>query len=208
MWYTIYVPTKNVVKTYDAPAFYHVYNRASGERLLFRDDDDRRLFMNLLQKHLSECADPDNESVKVYDVSVVTYCLMGTHFHLLLYQQDDVDAISGYMRSVGTAYAMYYNRKYKSKGHVFQSSFRASHINNESYLTHITRYIHLNPRYYHSWKWSSYLNYVGKRTDSWVHPELVLENAEIGDAYAKATASYASIDSRKRNAEIKDYVDF
>ena len=41
-----------------------------------------------------------------------------------------------------------------------------------------------------------------------MHPELVLGNAEIGDAYAKATASYASIDSRKRNAEIKDYVDF
>ena len=156
---------------------------------------------------MAENFDPD-EPVRVYSVEVVAYCLMGTHFHLLLFQRDDLEAVSGYMRSVGTAYSMYYNRKYKSKGHVFQSSFRASHINNEPYLAHITRYIHLNPRSYVSWPWSSYSEYVGKRRDSWVHPELVLEDIRIGKKYAKFVADYAQTDRRKQTSELANWLPF
>ena len=141
------MPSSNVVKSFHVPAYYHVYNRASGERKLFRDDMDRNYFVKLLCRHLVENYDEDSP-VRAYAVEIIAYCLMGTHFHLLLYQEEDADAVTGYMRSVSTAYSMYYNKKYKSKGHVFQSNLRASHILQESYLAHITRYIHLNPRTY------------------------------------------------------------
>lgn len=199
------MPTKHVVKNYCAPAYYHVYNRASGERLLFRSDEDRSYFASLLQKHLAETEQPEGEMTRVYPVEVVAYCLMSTHFHLLLYQEEDVEAISGYMRSVGTAYSMYYNRKYRSKGHVFQSSFRASHILHEAYLAHITRYIHLNPRYYASWQWSSYRAYVGDHLP-WLHPERVLDMPP--EKYAEFVAEYGDVDKRKQYTEVKSFLAF
>ena len=199
------MPTRHVVKSYDAPAFYHVYNRASGERKLFRDADDRKFFMTLLQKYLAENQQPENNT-KAYEVETIAYCLMGTHFHLLLFQECDTEAISGFMRSLGTAYSMYYNKKYHSKGHVFQSSYRASHIDNEAYLAHITRYIHLNPRFYAKWCWSSYAEYVGTRHTDWIHPERALEISELGGQYACFVANYADIDRRKQQATLGSFL--
>lgn len=198
------MPTKHVVKQYDAPAFYHIYNRASGERPLFRDGVDRLVFLEFIAKHLLENDNPEDQ-VKTYPVQIVAYCLMGTHFHLLVYQYDDPAAITGFMRSVGTAYSMHYNSKYKSKGHVFQSSYRASHVNNDAYLAHITRYIHLNPRNYKTWDWSSYLHYVGQKYRyDWIHPELVLDDAELGSRYEKFVEDYATVNRREMAAELQD----
>ncbi len=199
------MPTKHVVKKYDAPAFYHVYNRASGERSLFLDAEDRAYFLHLLQKHLAENDDPET-GIKTYEVEVIAYCLMGTHFHLLLYQEN-TEAISGYMRSVGTSYSMHYNKKYKSKGHVFQASFRASHISSEPYLAHITRYIHLNPRNYATWRWSSYRQYIGPQECDWVHPERVgIESGKEQKRYAKFVSEYATTDRRKQQAEVGEFL--
>src|SRR5690606_29088388 len=70
-----------------------------------------------------------------------------------------------------TAYTMYFNRKYKRHGHLFQSIFKASRIGDEAYLAHITRYIHMNPRSYMRYKWSSLRCYLGEPPPSWLHPE-------------------------------------
>lgn len=194
------MPAKHVIKQYDAPAFYHVYNRASGERSLFRDNNDRVYFLALLKRHLLENKKPGNH-IKLYDVELIAYCLMGTHFHLLLYQPLNATSIEGYMRSIGTGYSMYYNKRYKSKGHVFQSSYRASHITEESYLAHITRYIHLNPRRYQSWPWSSYPEFVGQRQTDWVHPERVIEPDEA-ESYAEFVVDYMNQDRRIQRQSI------
>ena len=198
------MPTKHLVKLFSSPAYYHIYNRASGERKLFRDHADRNFFLSLLQKHLAETVLLKNEGdTKQYQVEIVAYCLMGTHFHLLLYQEDNIDAITGYMRSVGTVYSMYYNKRYKSKGHVFQSSYRASHITNEPYLAHITRYIHLNPRSYTTWKWSSYKQYIGNRDDNWVHPERVIGDGSTYQ-YKQFVLDYSNTDRRKQYGDLSN----
>ena len=199
------MPTKHIVKPYAAPAFYHVYNRASGERKLFRDSEDRAYFLSLLRKYLAENESTEDESevAKRYDVEVVAYCLMGTHFHLLVYQDVDPVAITGYMRAVSTAYSMHYNKRYKSKGHVFQSSYRASYIATESYLAHITRYIHLNPtRGYETWKWSSYSTYIGESDEEWIHPERVIDENETAEAYRRFVADYARTDRRTQRSDL------
>jgi putative transposase len=98
---------------------------------------------------------------------------MGNHFHLLLYQESDTTAITQLMRSVATAYTMYFNRKYEQFGHLFQSAFKASRITNDAYLLHITRYIHMNPRSYMRYKWSSIAVYLGDEVPVWLHPERV-----------------------------------
>ena len=172
------MPSKNSLKVYDAPAYYHVYNRGAGKRTIFHDVRDKAKFLSLLARHL----DPDSKeprsgglSYEKYPVEVVAYCLMGNHFHLMLYQADEPEAIQRLMRSVGTAYSMYYNALYHASGHLFEGIYKAAPIDNEPYLAHISRYIHLNPKTYLTYKWSSLPEFLGKRSTSWVHPERVLD---------------------------------
>jgi len=172
------MPAKNSVKYYDVNAYYHVYNRGVGKQPIFIDAQDKRKFLSLLERHL----DPDSQLVRsdgrqydVYDLELVAYCLMSNHFHLLLYQSDDVEAITSLLRSVSTAYTMYFNFRYKRQGHLFQGIFKASRIQNESYLEHISRYIHLNPRTYLTYAWSSLPEFLQQRSTSWIHPERILD---------------------------------
>ncbi len=186
------MPIKNTTKYYDAPAYYHVYNRGAGDAPIYLDDYDRQKFLSLLQRHL----DPDDAARKtdgsaypVYEVALVAYCLMGNHFHLLLYQESDPTAITKLMRSISTAYTMYFNRKYKKHGHLFQSIFKASRIDNETYLMHITRYIHMNPRSYLRYEWSSLAYYLdAKRVPVWIHPQQ--GNTMTAERYRQFLAEY------------------
>ena len=157
------------MREYDAPAYYHVYNRGADGKRIFYDSQDKYKFISLLIRYLI-----DDNDYPTYDIELVAYCVMGNHFHLLLYQENDTQAISGLLRSVSTAYSMYFNKKYKHHGHVFQSVFKASRISDNAYLAHISRYIHLNPETYLTYKWSSLTYYTGKKSDTWIHPERVL----------------------------------
>lgn len=129
--------------------------------------------MQLFRRHL--LTEQDNEQYSKYDVERVTYCLMGNHFHLLSWQGRDVEAITKLIRSVSTAYAMYFNYRHKQQGHLFQSIFKASHTDDESYLVHISRYIHLNLGRDRTYYWSSMKEYLGERSDNLIHPERVLD---------------------------------
>ncbi len=172
------MPSRNTVKQFGAPAYYHVYNRGAGGRKIFQTDADKRKFLAILARHL----DPDDTSARddgvpypKYDAELNAYCLMGNHFHLLLYQESDPEAISRLLRSVCTAYTMYFNKRYKQQGHLFQSIFKASHITNEPYLLHISRYIHLNPRTYRTYAWSSLGAYLDEWETGWLHPKRLMD---------------------------------
>ena len=98
---------------------------------------------------------------------------MDNHFHLLLFQKDDPTAITHLLKSVSTAYTMYFNRRHRHQGTIFQGVFKASHINDESYLMHITRYIHMNPYDYMNYRWSSLPFYLETPAPGWVNPGIV-----------------------------------
>lgn len=170
------MPSRNTVKQYDTHAYYHVYNRGAGSQLLFKDSQDKLKFLGLLARYVTpqDERDESEASYPAYDIELNAYCLMGNHFHLLVYQSEDRDALSGLMRSVATAYSMYFNKRYKQHGHLFQSIFKASRITDESYLLHITRYIHMNPRTYRTYRWSSIGAYLSQHHDDWLKPERLI----------------------------------
>ena len=192
------MPSRNTIRQYDVPAYYHVYNRGAGGVAILRDAQDKNKFISLLHRYLSD--DPDCVSYPTYDIELIAFCIMGNHFHLLLFQETDPTAITQLMRSVSTAYSMYYNLKYKSNGHVFQSVFKASRITNESYLAHITRYIHLNPDTYKTYKWSSLPYFIGVEPPEWIKPQRLLDMSP--EAYMRFLEDYK--DRRELLSEIKD----
>lgn len=172
------MPAKNSVKQYNVESYYHVYNRGTGKQPIFLDAQDKRKFLSLLERHLDsgrQVIRSDGQPYDVYELELISYCLMNNHFHLLLYQFDDIEAITKLLRSVSTAYTMYFNFRYKRHGHLFQGIFKASRIQNESYLKHISRYIHLNPRTYRTYTWSSLPEFIQRRSTPWIHPERILD---------------------------------
>ncbi|MFZ1361289.1 MAG: transposase [Candidatus Saccharimonadales bacterium] len=199
------MPSKNAVREYDIRTYYHVYNRGASKQSIFLDDQDKINFLSLLQRHL----DPDDTSRRsdglpypIFDIELLAYCLMGNHFHLLLYQNEDTAAISNFMKSIDTAYTMYFNKKYRASGHLFQGPFKSARITDEAYLLHITRYIHMNPRYYQRYRWSSISAYLGKAAPAWLKIERI---ADMRPAeYRNFLADY---ESRKAELELlKNYL--
>jgi REP element-mobilizing transposase RayT len=77
-------------------------------------------------------------------VSVGAYCLMNNHFHILLKESVE-GGITKFMSKLMTAYSMYFNKKYNRTGALFETEFKAKHLDTDEYLKYILSYIHLNP---------------------------------------------------------------
>lgn len=179
MWHTISMPSRNTLKEFQEKAYYHVYNRGVEKRNIFLDDQDYLIFLGLLKKYLageSHNKKTNRHSFKTVGnkVKLLAYCLMPNHFHLLFYQIDE-DGITLLMRRVMTGYVMYFNQKYQRVGSLFQGRYKASLINRDSYLDHISRYIHLNPKNFRAWPYSSYTYYVGNKKAKWLNTTFILD---------------------------------
>lgn len=68
-----------------------------------------------------------------------------------------------------TSYSRYFNLKYKRSGALFETRYKASRIEQDIYLEHISRYIHLNPRYWFRYPYSSLPYYFNDRPN-WFQP--------------------------------------
>jgi len=194
--------------------YYHVYNRGVDKRVVFTTKRDYERFLYLL----AACNDsgPLLNSQFYYRgfasivelkkrqplVDIVCFCLMPNHYHLLLKEREE-NGISRFMQKLGTGYTMYFNTKYDRSGSLFQGVFKAIRIDDETYLTHLTRYIHLNPAELREslWKergirngketyefvkrylWSSYSDYLGENRFP-----LILDKDIMAELYPKPAA--------------------
>ena len=117
----------------DAPgALHHIINRGMERKKIFKDDEDYENFIGRL-----------SELLPATGTICFAWSLMPNHFHLLL--QTGKTSISKLMMRLLTGYAIYYNRKYKRSGHLFQNRYKSILCEKDSYLKELVRYIHLNP---------------------------------------------------------------
>ena len=172
------MPSRNVIKTDIDQTYYHVYARGHGRSPIFKDDEDYRVFLNLIKRYLSvnEVNDKYNKPYVHLrgKVELLCYCLMENYFHLLLYQIEK-GAMSQLMRGVMTSYSVYFNKKYDSSGSLFESRYKASIISSDSYLMHISRYIHLKPDDWRAYPYSSIHAYFGIGQPEWLQQEKVID---------------------------------
>lgn len=114
-------------------------------------------------------------------VEILVFCLMENHYHLLM-RQNSENGIVRFMQKLGTGYTNYFNTTYERVGPLFQGRFKAVLIEKESHLLHMPFYIHANPLdiifsgwkekkfnfekaivFLNTYRWSSYLDYAGKK---------------------------------------------
>ncbi|HLC91766.1 MAG TPA: transposase [Candidatus Saccharimonadales bacterium] len=189
------MPSKHIEKIYVSGGYYHLFNRGVNKRVIFKDDEDYAVFLNLFKRHLSNkpVADKKGREYPWYHggIKLLAFCLMPNHYHLLVYLYDE-KAMTKLLQSVCTAYTMYFNKKYKRVGHLFQDRFKASMIQADPYLQHISRYIHLNPEDYRRWQFSSLPYYLGDIQATWIDPKPILDLFKSKKEYENFLRDYSA----------------
>jgi REP element-mobilizing transposase RayT len=172
-------------------AQYHLTGRGNRRERIFEDERDCARFLEMLERSLSR-----------FRVLLHAFVLMGNHYHLLA--QTELPNLGRWMHWLVTSYTVYFNRRHKRVGHLFQGRYNSIVVEAEGYLLPLSRYIHLNPvrgtrlgqgelterrARLRAWRWSSYRGYAGlSRTDGMVSEELIF--GELGGPKATCRQRY------------------
>ncbi|HEX5450363.1 MAG TPA: transposase [Gaiellaceae bacterium] len=111
---------------------YHVWANATAGSMLFRDDDDKNVAIDLLR-----------EEVALSGWSCLAYALMSTHYHVLL--QPTKPTLSRGFGRLNLRYAQYFNKRYELGGHVFARRFDSKVVEGPAGQLEVARYIARNP---------------------------------------------------------------
>ncbi|MFM7088210.1 MAG: transposase [Candidatus Paceibacterota bacterium] len=185
--------------------YYHIYNRGNSKQKIFRDKADYDRFVKYLylcnsNKNINFRDNIVSSSIDAFSfergqvlVSIGAWVLMPNHFHLYLSisltpgvgreeGEGGKNEITDFMHKLSSAYAKYFNEKYKRTGSLFEGRFKAVLVTKDNQAKYLFSYIHLNPikliqkdwkekgvkstpkalEFLESYKWSSYLDYAGE----------------------------------------------
>ncbi len=150
-------------ENFSVGSYVHVMKRGVRRTNIVRDEADRWRFLKLI-RYLNDSNVPRNwerditpdhirEGFKRPEgwgksdpyVSVLAYCLMDNHFHLLLQERVD-GGIGKFMQRVCTSMAAYFNAKYAESGSLFQGAYKARTVRSDTQLQYLAAYINVkNP---------------------------------------------------------------
>ncbi|PIS07703.1 hypothetical protein COT78_01895 [Candidatus Berkelbacteria bacterium CG10_big_fil_rev_8_21_14_0_10_43_13] len=180
-------------------SYYHLYNRSIAGYKIFNDAIDYERFYDLLRfcrfsnftHKLSDFLDlslefqidveldlkhQNNKLVEIY-----AYCLMPTHFHILLRQSED-GGITKFMHRTLNSYSKYFNARIKRSGPLWTGPFKNVLVQSDEQLLHLTRYIHLNPTSAgliidpSDWSYSSYKYFIDPKNNK---PDYISPHDEL-----------------------------
>ena len=122
------MPAKNSVKEYESGGYYHIYNRGVEKRLIFIDEGDYKNFLGIMkmyltlptmqgltlqvdgaEKSMAPSKKPNNFAA---EISLICYCLMPNHFHLMLKQNSD-RSMASFLQTIMTKYVVYFKFCYE-----------------------------------------------------------------------------------------------
>ncbi len=149
-------------------AWYHVMNRAAGKKFVFSDENNKYIFFELIA-----------ETYKKHQIEIHAFCLMDNHYHLLI--RTPKANLSKAMHYLQFRFSTIYNGIILSDGPIFKSRYKSILIENDTYLSQVCRYIHLNPVEAKitagvEYNWSSYRYYIDStKKPYWLHTSMLME---------------------------------
>ncbi len=123
-----------LVRSIEAGLVYHALNRGNGRMRLFHKDEDFAAFERVLA-----------EGLERYPVDLLTYCLMGNHWHLVLRPRKD-EALGRLMGWVGVTHVRRHHEHYHSRGggHLYQGRFKNFPVQDDAHFLTLCRYVEAN----------------------------------------------------------------
>ena len=155
-----------------AGAVYHVITRGNNRQKVFKDDRDRNAYL----EKLSHCCETK-------EVKLLCYCLQSNHVHVLV--ETPKGNLSKFMQPLQTSYTVYFNRRHRHSGHVFEQRYKAFLVDRDNYLLQVSRYLHLNPvaaklvEKPQDYRWSSYRGYIVPGAVPMISTEAVLDQLGV-----------------------------
>jgi len=162
--------------------FYHIYNRGNNRQPIFFEGENYLFFL----RRAGEYFIPE-------EIEIIAYCLMPNHYHMLIHLL--TADVSDILQAFTLAYVKSINKRYQRVGSLFQGPFESRLVDQNEYLLHLSRYIHLNPvaanlaKNAEDWEFSSYREYVGLRNGALIHPKVILDQLGM-DGYRKFVEDY------------------
>lgn len=127
--------------------------RGNNRRWIYRNDQDKVRCIRLIEEQNREGL-----------IGIAAWCVMDNHVHLVV--KAEKEQLTQALKKINTRYAMGYNQRESTCGHVFQDRFKSQCIDDKYYLLKAIRYIHCNPvkagivKHPQDYKWSSFSSYV------------------------------------------------
>lgn len=178
------MPAQTLQRVSEGGVCCHIYNKGIDNRTIFADDSDYQVFLGFLEDYLSVPKPPEDikkdfiinnrtfrgvpHQAKNYfeKVELIAYSLKSDHFHLLLHQKTE-KSLQAFLRSLCTRYSMYFNKKYKRTGSLFEGPYRSIQVDGKADLLRLTRYFHTEGGY------STYPEFTGQKQTPWVKTKVV-----------------------------------
>ena len=133
----------------------HCTWRSHGHAMVLDTDAAREKFISLLRKYKEK-----------FGITIHSYCLMGTHPHVMCLSTKGQQAFSAFWKVVNWCFARWYNRRTQGRGQVVMERLRSPRIQDGRHQLEVMRYGDLNPvraGLVHSpshWRWSSFRHYA------------------------------------------------
>ncbi len=167
-------------------AYFHAYNRGANKALIFLDEQDYLNFIYRAKLLLGLLPLPKRSAkgsirlkpLPAMGLEILSYCLMPNHFHFLV-KQNQVNGLKIFLHRLCTSYSSYFNKKYGHSGHIFQGIYKSKNVLNDSYLTQLIAYIHLNPLQPFEWKYSSMAVYLGQENNGLANPQIFMDTNKL-----------------------------
>jgi len=113
-------------------AFHHCVNRGHGREGILAGEKDKRVFLNILA-----------EASKRLKIRVLAYCLMNSHYHLVI--ENSSGRMADFFKLLNGEYGTYYRKRHGGTGYVFQGRYKSTLIQDDGYLIMAISYVIANP---------------------------------------------------------------
>ena len=156
---------------------YHVYNRSIEGKIIFKSKDNYEFLLRKM-----------GEYIAIYNLSMIAYCLMPNHYHMLI-RVDTNNTLSPFIKRLFNSYTQAYNKQNHRKGTIFEGSAQVKLVESDEYVLLLSRYIHLNPVQAGlvdspgEWQYSNYLEWIGDREGRLVSRDFINAYFNTPDEY-------------------------